>query len=88
MVVVGLSEDVTSPTKTAPSPTNATAPIVVDDNQGDEATAAWRLRGLVWRRFDDGSERKEREEEDSTNPICFRLGPIVSGSVKVPSRPR
>lgn len=72
-VVVGLSEDITSPTKTAPSPTNATPPIVVDDNQGDEVGEGRGLRGLVDRRLKVGSERKERDEEESTNPICFRL---------------
>ena len=74
--MAGLSDEITSPTKTAPSPTNATPPIVVDDNQVDDEVVEARLLrvlGLVERRFE-GSERKERDEEESTNPICFRLG--------------
>lgn len=67
---VDFKEETTSPTNTAPRPTSATPPSVVDDNQGDEAAAAAaRVRGLR----DLGLRRNVRDEEAVTNPIDLRL---------------
>jgi hypothetical protein len=67
-------EETTSPTNTAPSPTIATPPITVDESQG-LASGCFRrafrlLAGVVWVR---AGRRKERDDEDNTNPIDFRL---------------
>ena len=73
-----LMDETTSPTSTAPSPTIATPPIKVDDSHGLDASGCFRrifrlLVGVVWVR---AGRRKERDDEDNTNPIDFRL--IVS----------
>ena len=68
-------EETTSPTSTAPSPTRATLPIVVDDNQGLDGCLR-RVLGLLEdgvRDFAWAGRRKERDEEDNTNPIDLRL---------------
>lgn len=70
-----LMEETTSPTSTAPSPTRATLPIVVDDNQGLDGCLR-RVLGLLEdgvRDFAWAGRRKERDEEDNTNPIDLRL---------------
>jgi hypothetical protein len=70
-------DETTSPTSTAPSPTIATPPMKVDESQG-LASGCFRrafrlLVGVAWVR---AGRRKERDDEDNTNPIDFRL--IVS----------
>jgi hypothetical protein len=67
-------DETTSPTNTAPSPTIATPPMKVDESQG-LASGCFRrgfrlLVGVVWVR---AGRRKERDDEDNTNPIDFRL---------------
>jgi hypothetical protein len=68
-------EETTSPTSTAPSPTRATLPIVADDNQGLGGGLRRTLRLLegVVRAGAEAGRRKERDEEDNTNPIDLRL---------------
>jgi len=69
-------DETTSPTSTAPSPTKATEPIAVDDSQELDASGCFRralrdlLVGVVRA---GGGRRNERDEEDNTNPIDFRL---------------
>lgn len=69
-----LMDENTSPTNTAPSPTIATPPMKVDDSHGLPSGCFRRvfrlLVGVVWVR---AGRRKEREDEDNTNPIDFRL---------------
>jgi len=67
-------DDTTSPTSTAPSPTIAIPPITVDESQG-LASGCFRLalRGLVDGVWVRAGRRKERDDEDDTNPIDFRL---------------
>ena len=67
-------DETTSPTSTAPSPTIATPPMKVDESQR-LASGCFRrvfrlLVGVAWVR---AGRRKEREDEDDTNPIDFRL---------------
>ena len=71
-----LMDETTSPTSTAPSPTNATPPMTVEESQGLDAWGCFRrafrlLVGVVR-----AGRMKERDDEDNTNPIDFRL--IVS----------
>jgi hypothetical protein len=69
-------DDTTSPTNTAPSPTIATPPITVDDNQGLDAWRGCLRRGfrlLVGVVRAGAGRRNERDDEDNTNPIDFRL---------------
>lgn len=77
-----LIDETTSPTSTAPNPTNATPPTVVDDSQGVEGWGLLidlglreRVRVLVR-----AGRLKEREDESRTNPICLRLIVSISGS--------
>jgi hypothetical protein len=74
-------DETTSPTSTAPSPTIATPPITVDESQG-LASGCFRrvfrlLVGGAWVR---AGRRKERDDEDDTNPIDFRLVVSFAGN--------
>jgi hypothetical protein len=77
-----LMDKTTSPTSTAPSPTIATPPIAVDESHGLDARGCFRrafrlLVGVAWVR---AGRRKERDDEDDTNPIDFRLVVSFAGN--------
>jgi hypothetical protein len=65
-------DETTSPTSTAPSPTIATPPMKVDESQGLASGCFRRVFRLLLGVVRAG-RRKERDDEDNTNPIDFRL---------------
>jgi len=77
----------TSPKSTAPSPTTAAPPSICDVDIPVLVDAAWTFRLFGREDLDDeelGVEN-EREEEESTNPICFRLSSAMSAPLAIDS---